>query len=69
MFGDLFPTPLRMPLLAGRDVVEEHILPMGPGDYKVWPGGERWCVTELKSGALVYEGVGLVEVIQSRAPF
>jgi hypothetical protein len=67
-FFSRHPTLLRSPSWLGRNVIEEHILPLDPGDYKVWPG-ERWRVTEVKSGAIVYDGIGPVEVTRSRAPF
>ncbi|OUM01737.1 hypothetical protein [Variovorax sp. JS1663] len=65
------PTLLRMPSWLGKDVSDEHELPHSPGDYKVTPGGEddRWMVTCLKTGEVVYRGIGPVEVVRSLAPF
>jgi hypothetical protein len=57
-----------MPPGLGRQIPEEHIFPLGPGDYKLWPG-ERWRGTEVKSGVIVYDGIGSVEVTRPRAPF
>ena len=62
------PTLLRMPSWLGEGVIEEQELPLAPGDYKVTPG-ERWTVTSLKTGELVYCGIGPVEVVRSPAPF
>lgn len=63
------PTLLRTPSWLGLDVLEEHELPLAPGDYKVTPGKDRWTVTSLKTGETIYSGVGPVEVIRSPAPF
>jgi hypothetical protein len=62
------PTLLRMPSWLGPGVHEETELPHEPGDYKVTPG-ERWTVTCLKTGKVVYSGIGPVEVLRSPAPF
>lgn len=58
-------TTLRMPSWLGSQVHEDRELPLAPGDYKVTPG-ERWTVTSLKTGEIVYDGIGPVEV--RRAP-
>ena len=62
------PTLLRMPSWLGLDIHEERELPLDPGDYKVTPG-TRWTVTALKTGETIYQGIGPVEVVRSRAPF
>lgn len=63
------PTLLRIPSWLGRDVREEHELPLAPGDYKVTPGDDRWTVTCLKTSEVIYRGIGPVEVVRSPAPF
>jgi len=68
---DLLPqhqTILRMPTWLGRGVHEELELPLQPGDYKVTPSDDRWTVSCLKTGKVVYSGIGPVEVIHSTAP-
>ena len=59
-------TILRTPSWLGRDVHEECLLPLAPGDYKVTPG-ERWTVTSLKTGEVVYRGIGPVEIRRASA--
>lgn len=59
-------TILRIPSWLGRDVHEEHELPLTLGDYKVTPD-DRWTVTSLKTNEVVYNGIGPVEVVRERA--
>ncbi|MBT2322226.1 hypothetical protein J7E62_07645 [Variovorax paradoxus] len=64
---DLFASSasiLRKPSWLGPGVHEERDLPFEPGDYKVTPG-ERWTVTELKTGETVYSGTGPVEILSA----
>lgn len=70
--SDFFPvstTILRMPTWLVCDIAQDHRLPHALGDYKVTPavGTERWTATLLKTGGVVYSGVGLVEVLRSQS--
>lgn len=60
-------TILRAPSWLGPDVHEERELLQPPSNYKVTPG-ERWTVTSLQTGEVVYEGIGPVEIRRERAP-
>ncbi|WP_076999611.1 hypothetical protein [Variovorax sp. KK3] len=62
------PTLMRMPSWLGADVREERELPLLPGDYEVTPGEDRWTVRCRKTGQIVYNGIGPVEVVRSPAP-
>jgi hypothetical protein len=55
---------LRMPSWLGPGVLEESELPFEPGDYKITPG-DRWTVTALKTGAVVYCGIGPAEILRA----
>ena len=66
---DLFlesPTILRMPTWLGHNVTQDHHLPCAVDDYKVAPGAgaEPWTVTLLKTGEIVYSGLGPVEILR-----
>jgi hypothetical protein len=55
---------LRMPSWLGPDVHEERDLPLDPGDYEITPG-QRCTVSTLKTGEMVYSGIGPVEVLRA----
>ena len=68
MQSEIFPqqrTVMRFASWLGNDVREERDLPYPPGDYEVTAGAEtrRWTVTLRKTGELVYNGIGPVEVV------
>jgi len=65
--ADIFPietTILYTPTWYSDDAREEQVLPLTPGDYKITPahGAARWTVTSLTDGAIVYSGIGPVEI-------
>ena len=47
----------------------ETVLPLKPEAYAVIQEGEDWRVAIKHSGAVIYEGPGPVEVVESPAPF
>ncbi len=57
-------TIFRTPIWYSTEAHDETELPLAPGDYKVTPG-PRWTVTSLKDAAIVYEGIGPVEIRRS----
>jgi len=63
------PAVLHTPAWYSDTEREVHLLPQGPGDYKVTPGhdAERWTVTSLKDGTTVYSGIGPVEIRRAAA--
>lgn len=66
---DFFPastTILRTPVWYDGTARDDRPLPLSLDDYKVTPGtaGERWVVTNLKTGETVYSGVGHVEILR-----
>ena len=68
MQSEFFPSQLTVMRFAswlGKDVRDERELPHPPGDYKVTLGigAVRWTVTLLKTGEVVYNGIGPVEVV------
>ena len=68
MQTEIFPqqrTVMRFASWLGNEVREERDLPYPPGEYEVTAGAElgRWSVTLLKTGELVYNGIGPVEVV------
>lgn len=70
---DFFPAPitiLRAPAWYDSAARDDHSLPLSSGDYKVTPGmsGERWTVTDLKTGKTIYNGIGPVEILREHAP-
>jgi len=62
-------TVLYAPAWYSDDAREEQVLPLVPSDYKVTPGqgAERWTVTSLKTGDVVYNGIGPVEILRRRS--
>lgn len=69
LFGH--PTLLRVPAWYSDRVQDEIVLPLLPEEYDIAPGegiNGRWVVTSA-SGAVVYDGIGPVEVVRSMAPF
>lgn len=65
------PTLLRVPAWYSDRIQDEIVLPLPPEEYDVVPGegvNGRWVVTS-SSGAVVYNGIGPVEVLRSPAPF
>jgi hypothetical protein len=65
--AEFFPTEpavLYTPAWYSDTAHEIQLLPLSPGDYKVTPGhgAERWTVTSLKDGSMVYSGIGPVEI-------
>lgn len=68
LFGH--PTLLRVPAWYSDRVQDEIVLPLPPEEYDVEPGegiNGRWVVTS-SSGAVVYNGIGPVEVVLAAAP-
>lgn len=68
MQSEFFPqqrTVMRFASWLGNDVQEVRDLPWPPGDYEVKAGAKpgRWTVTLIKTGELVYNGIGPVEVV------
>ncbi|NVM87474.1 hypothetical protein FHT32_001113 [Variovorax sp. SG517] len=57
-------TTLYTPAWYSDKTREERELPLSPADYKVSPGDvdDRWTVTSLKDGTVVYSGIGPVEI-------
>lgn len=53
-----------MPSWLGPGVHEERELPFELGDYKTTPG-DRWTLVALKTGEIVYSGIGPVEIIRA----
>lgn len=69
LFGH--PTLLRVPAWYSDRIQDEILLPLSPEEYDIAPGegiNGRWVVTS-SSGAVVYNGIGPVEVLRSPAPF
>lgn len=67
--ADFFPTDttiLFTPAWYSDDTREERELPCLPDDYKITPG-ECWTVTSLKTGEVVYNGIGPVDILPKRA--
>jgi len=70
--ADIFPidtTILYTPAWYSDEAHEEQVLPLASGDYKITPGhgAERWTVTSLKTGDVVYNGIGPVEILRRRS--
>lgn len=62
------PTLLRAPSwIPGLDT--EIALLLAPEDYEIIPFGARVRVVERRSGTVVYEGIGPVNMGPSPAPF
>jgi hypothetical protein len=68
LLADPCPTLLRMSSWLGREVIEESQLPFMPGDYKVSADDDRWTVACLNTQAVIYRGIGPVEVVRRSAP-
>ncbi|SFQ70857.1 hypothetical protein SAMN05216567_12852 [Variovorax sp. OK605] len=71
--ADFFPSPspsdatiLSTPVWYSDKARNERELPLTPGDYKITPG-DRWTVASLKTGEVVYDGIGPVEILRKRA--
>lgn len=68
-----FPPPetttLYTPARYSEKAREERKLSGAPGDYKVIPGekGERWTVTSMKTNEILYNGIGPVSVLRTKA--
>lgn len=63
------PTLLRRPDSARSSLMIEEVLAGDPWDYKIVRVGDAWAVQEHTTGALVYAGLGPVEIVRSPAPF
>jgi len=73
MQSEIFPpsrTVMRFASWLGNDVREERVLPYPPGDYEVEAGlaDQRWTVTLIKTGEMVYNGIGPVELVADPDP-
>lgn len=69
LFGH--PTLLRVPAWYSDTIRDEIVLPHPPEDYDIAPAegiNGRWIVTS-SSGAVVYDGIGPVDIVRSPAPF
>jgi hypothetical protein len=56
---------MRFASWLGNDVREERALPYPPTDYEVTAGAsdQRWTVTLIKTGEVVHNGIGPVELL------
>lgn len=62
------PTVLRHPTWYGG--TDELPLPLRPQDYAVQQvEPDRWAVTAVASGEVVYRSIGPVEIVESDVPF
>lgn len=73
MQTQIFPqqrTVMRFASWLGTDIREERVLPYLRGHYEVVPGAgaERWTVVLVKTGEIVYNGIGPVEILAVDQP-
>lgn len=68
--GALGPCPavLLSPPLPGHGARQETKLRLKAGEYLIRQEGARWIVTLARSGTLMYDGAGPVEIV-ARVPF